>query len=212
MTEHVIEFRPRPRQRVFVRLSGGRSFTIPVSEAHAIGNGSVLSEADVERLCRIDQYFRGKEKALKLLSIRSRSRHEIRTALDSLDLEASIRNGILDELEEFGYIDDNRFACEYIRAKVDSRQLGPHRLKFELTKRGVNQSIIDDALGEIFTGDTQEDLAWKIVRKKLSSQKPNEKTARRLSAMLRRKGFDFAVVNRVIYELLKQVGMEIEED
>ena len=103
MTERVIECRPRPRQRIYIKLSGGRFFTIPSGETSSLEVGTVLTEADVEKLSRLDQYVRGKEKALRLLSIRSRTRYEIGTALDTLGLERSIRNGILEEFEELGW-------------------------------------------------------------------------------------------------------------
>ncbi len=208
MTESIVQCQPRPRQRVFIKLSGGRFFTIPASQAGALEVGTVLSEAEVEKLSRLDQYDRGKRKALRLLSIRSRTRREIGTAIDRLGLEASIRDGILHELEETGLVDDRRFAREYVRSGIDSKQLGPHRLKFALGKLGVSASIIDATVEEAFSSGTQEILARALVRKRLGSRVPDEKTVRRLSETLKRKGFDFEVVNQVIYELLKRCGGE----
>ncbi|MFH1754827.1 MAG: RecX family transcriptional regulator, partial [Candidatus Latescibacterota bacterium] len=140
MTEHVIEYRPRSRQRMFIKLSGGRSFTIPVEEVSSLEIASAVSEEEIARLSRIDQYFRGKDKALRLLSIRLRTRQEICSALDDLGIEQSIRNGIMGEFEELGLIDDERFARVYTREKIDTKQLGPYRLKYQLSKLGIAAS------------------------------------------------------------------------
>lgn len=212
MTEHVIELRPRPRQRIFIKLTGERSFTLPLDEASGLEIGDAISDEEIARLSRIDQYFRGKEKALRLLSIRARARQEICTSLDDLGIEKSIRNGIVEELEELGLIDDERFAREYTRAKIDLKQLGPYRLKYQLAKFGIKAKVVDEVLEEAFSGDMQEELAWTVVRKKLSGKKVGQKEIRRLSALLKRKGFDFEIVNRVSYDLLRQSGVEIDTD
>jgi len=212
MTEQVIEVRPRPRQRIFVKLSGGRSFTLPVDEASGLAVGDSVATDEVERFSRIDQYFRGKEKALRLLSIRARARREIRTALDDLGIERSIRNGIVQELEELGLIDDERFAREYVREKIDLKKLGPHRLKYQLANFGIDAALVESVLGEAFSGDLQEELARRIVDRKLAGKKAGPKEVRRLAALLKRKGFDFEIVNRVSYELLQRSGAEVDTE
>jgi regulatory protein len=210
MTEQVIEVRPRPRRRIFIKLSGGRSFTLPEDEACGISIGDDVTGEEASRLSRIDQYFRGKEKALRLLAIRARARQEIGMSLDDLGIETSIRNGIVQELEELGLIDDERFARDYTREKIESKQLGPYRLKFQLAKFGIKAAVIEGVLEEAFSGDKQEKLAWDIVSRKLPGGKAGEKEIRRLNALLKRKGFDFEIVNRVSYELLRRSGIESE--
>jgi regulatory protein len=211
MTEHVIEYRPRPRQRVYIKLSGGRSFTIPVSDGHPLRLGLELSEAEVERLVRLDQYHRGKDKAFRLLSIRARTRHEIAVALENLGIEPSIRGGIVEELEELGLIDDEKFTRDYIQTKMDVKQLGPHRLKHLLSKLGVKMPVIETALAELFDTEVQEALSWRLVDKRLSRQNLDEKAVRQINGLLQRKGFDYEVVNRVSYALLKRTGQDVED-
>ena len=206
MSETIVERKPRPHERVFLRLSGGRFFTIPESEAEILLPGTALADEDITRLSRIDQYVRGKDKALRLLSIRSRSRYELENALAGLEIVPEIRRGVLEELAELGLVDDERFAREFVGARVESKRLGPHRLKFELRKLGVAQAIVERALDEAFPSGRQEELAWVAVRKKLGFRVPNERDVRRIIDFLKRKGFDYGVVNRVAYELLKRSG------
>lgn len=211
MPETIVELKPRPRDRVWIRLSGGRFFTIPESEAGALLAGVELSDAEVERLSRIDQYLRGKDKALRLLAIRARSRREIETALAEMDVIPGVRAGILEELREAGLVDDERFARDYTGSRAEIKHLGPHRIKFELGKLGVSRSIVDRALEETFPAGRQEELARAVARRKLGSRTPDEKSVRRLIDLLRRRGFDYGVINGVAYELLKQRGVDAPE-
>jgi regulatory protein len=211
MPEQVIEYRPRPRKRVFIKLSGGRSFTIPVSACESLTRGTVLKDEEVEQFVRLGQYYLGKDKAYRLLAIRARTRQEIVDALRGLRLEASICRGLVEELEELGLIDDARFAREYIQTKQELRQFGPHRLKYQLSKLGVKMPVIEAALAETFDPELQEVLAWKLVDRKLGRQKLDERSIRRINGLLQRSGFDYEVVNRVSYALLRRIGRDVED-
>ncbi len=203
MSESIVEWKPRPRNRVFIRLSGGRFFTVPLSETLPLESGAVLSDEAIEQLSRVDQYFRGREKALRLLSIRARTRYEIKSALGGLNIMDSIRSGILDELKEKGLIDDRRFAHEYVRSRIEMSGLGPHRLKFELEKRGVHPAVVGEVLESEISSEEQEQVARGLVAKKLAGQKPTENDVRRIAALLQRKGIDYEIVNRLTVELLE---------
>ena len=202
MPERIVERKPRPHERVFLRLSGGRFFTLPESGSEILVPGAMLADEDIERLSRIDQYVRGKDKALRMLALRSRSRHELESALAGMEIEPGVRKGILEELRDLGLVDDVRFAREYAGVRIDLKRLGPHRLKFELAKFGVSSAIVDRVLDESFPSGRQEELAREVVGRRLGSRTPDEKDVRRISGLLRRKGFDYGVINRIAYELL----------
>jgi len=211
MPERIVERKPRPHERVFLRLSGGRFFTVPESGSDLLVPGTMLADEDIARLSRVDQYLRGKDKALRMLCIRSRSRHELDNALAGMEIAPGVRSGILEELRELGLVDDVRFAREFVGARAELKRLGPHRLKFELRKLGVSPAIVDQALDEAFPAGRQEELAWKAVQKKLGSRKPDERDVRRINDLLKRKGFDYGVINHVAYELLKRFGSDAIE-
>jgi regulatory protein len=201
MPDHIVELKPRPRGLVTVQLAGGRFFTIPQDEVSLV-IGAALSDDEIQRLDRMDQYFRGKEKAVRLISRRARTNLEIKTALDNLSIEASIREGILSELRETGLIDDRRFAYEFVRVKMDVRRLGPHRLRHDLRRLGIRKSIIEEVLDRSFDTETQEIMVRALIARRAGNHRMDERAARRTVDFLRRKGFDYGVINRVVYELL----------
>lgn len=206
MPDHIVELKTRPRDRVRIGLAGGRFFTVPAEAAEPFEIGAALTDAEVLRLDRMDQYFRGRDKALRMLSKRARTRRQVETALDGLTLERSVRDGLLSELEENGLIDDRRFAQEYVKLKAEVRRLGPYRLRHDLKRLGVRASIVEAVLDETFDDAVQTEMAREVAARRAGSGPVDEKTARRLSGLLRRRGYAFEVIDRVIYELLRRPG------
>lgn len=195
-----------------MRLSGGRSFIIPETEAAGLRPGLELPADAIERLSRIDQYLRGKEKALRLLSIRSRSKHELEKALGALRLDPAVARGIMQEMIDCGLVDDLRFAREFVRAKTELKNQGPHRLRGDLKRSGVARTVIDRAIGELCTAESQEELAWRAARRKMGTGNLDVNAVKRVSDHLKRKGFDFEIVHKVIFELLKRAGAGEPDD
>ena len=211
MPEHIVERKPRPRDRVVIRLSGGRFFAIPEEAAAELAVGTELSDADIDRLDGVDQSLRGRDKAMRMLSLRARSRREIDDALRALGLRDAVRAGLLAELEESGLVDDVRFAREFVSVKKDVRRLGPHRLRSDLKKLGVSRDVVDGAL-RTFPPDQQEAMARALADRQVGGGEVSEKVVRRIMGMLARKGYDFAVVNRVGYDLARRVKRDARDD
>lgn len=204
MPETIIERKPRPRDQVVIRLSGGRLFAVPAAAAEPLAVGQEISDEDIAHLDGLAQYTRGREKAMRMLAMRSRSKREIDDALRALGLRDTIRTGIVREMEENGLIDDARFAAEFVAVKKDVRRLGPHRLRQDLGRLGLSRDSVDAALAG-YGASEQEALARALVERQLGGATPSEKSVRRVVGMLRRKGYDYAVVNKIAYDLARRI-------
>jgi regulatory protein len=211
MSEIITERKPRPRDRVEIRLSGGRFFAIPQAAAEMLAVGQHLSDEDVAHLDGIDQYTRGRDKAMRMLALRSRSKREIDDALRAMNLRDTIRTGIVRELEEIGLVNDKRFAHEFVAVKKDVRRVGPHRLRYDLGRLGLPRSAVDEALAA-FGVDEQLTMARALVEKQMGAAPPSEKAVRRIVGMLRRKGYDYSVVNKVAYDLARRISRSADTD
>jgi regulatory protein len=201
MPEIITERKPRPRDRVEIRISGGRFFAIPQAAAEMLAVGQELSDEDVAHIDGIAQYTRGRDKVMRMLALRSRSKREIDDALRTLGLRDTIRTGIVRELEESGLVDDARFAREFVAVKKDVRRVGPHRLRHDLGKLGLGRAA-----------EEQLTMARALADKQMGASLPNEKLVRRVIGMLRRKGYDYAVVNKVAYELARRIPHSADAD
>jgi regulatory protein len=86
-----------------------------------------------------------KSVAVRLLSRREHSAFEIRDKLAKRDFESSEIEQAITELQQGGWLSDERYAEAYIRMR-QQKGFGPIRISIELNERGVKESIIDSYL------------------------------------------------------------------
>ena len=86
-----------------------------------------------------------KSVAVRLLSRREHSAFEIRDKLLKRDFDNEEIDRVIIELQQGGWLSDERFAEAYIRMR-QLKGFGPVRIAMELNERGVKESIIDDYL------------------------------------------------------------------
>lgn len=141
--------------------------------------------------------------AYRLLAARPRSRAELIAYLDGKEIPENIIRQTIQALERYGYIDDLKFAVQFARHKRETKGLSRYALKMELRKKGVSPEDSDAALKELADIDDEETVALRVARKKIASMGglDKEKARRRLVDNLRRKGFGFEIIRRVLKEL-----------
>ena len=83
--------------------------------------------------------------ALRLLSLRSRSEHELEQALVARGSSKRVVREVLGRLRELGYIDDRTFATERVERWL-SRGYGAERIRAELERTGIDPQTIERVL------------------------------------------------------------------
>jgi regulatory protein len=83
--------------------------------------------------------------AVRLLSRREHSAFEIRDKLLKRDFDSEEVDRVIIELQQGGWLSDERFAEAYIRMR-QLKGFGPVRIAMELNERGVKEHIVDDYL------------------------------------------------------------------
>ncbi|MZH02229.1 MAG: regulatory protein RecX [Nitrospinae bacterium] len=143
-----------------------------------------------------------KSQAFKHLSYRDRSKKEVAQYLKKKGHTPSVIQTTVQELEKLNYINDQRFAVEWGRWRVEVKRFGRKRLQHELSAKGVSSSIIETALSDLYDSHPEQDLALACANKKLASLHglEPEKKKRRLAQFLQRRGFS----SDIIYETLKR--------
>lgn len=131
-----------------------------------------------------------KERALRLLSVRSRSRAELRQRLLRADYEPEEVDTALADLEAVGLIDDEAFArevAEHQRRKGMGRRAGLMALRV----KGVDRELAEAVAGEVNPEDEAE-RAVEVVAKRLPRLQglDPETRRRRLVDFLLRRGYD----------------------
>lgn len=131
-----------------------------------------------------------KERALRLLSVRSRSRAELRQRLLRADFEPEEVDAALADLEAVGLIDDEAFARELAesqRRKGMGRRAGMAALRVKGVDRELAERIADDVNPEDEAERAVEVATRRLPR--LQGLDP-ETRRRRLVDFLMRRGYD----------------------
>lgn len=145
-----------------------------------------------------------RDAALRYLEHRERSKREVRSHLVSKGFHEDEIEEELKYLEEFHYVDDARYCCNYIDYGIGKGR-GPVRLRYELTEKGVDSRLIQVLLEERFDRDTEKAAAMKEAEKLLTSgpEAPDEKTLAKIGRKLASLGYHTEIIYDLIGRLRK---------
>lgn len=136
---------------------------------------------------------RAMHEALRLLTYRPRSIHEMSMRLQAKGYsEASIAETVA-KLEAWGYLNDTEFAENWIRNRLRNKPMGPMRLRSELLAKGVSVDIVEAKLQETFTVVSEYELAYGLAISKLNTSED----WKRIAGLLKRRGFSYDILNSV---------------
>ncbi|MHA6781408.1 regulatory protein RecX [Pseudonocardia saturnea] len=162
-----------------------------------------------------DPVTAAREICLRLLTDRSRTRHELAQALTKRGVPADAADTVLSRFDEVGLIDDAAFAGQFVRSRHNQRGLARRAIAMELRRKGVDDEVAGEALEEV-DDDAEAQRARELVDRKLRTvpaDTPEQRTkaATRLVGMLARKGYGGGIAYRVVREALAARGAEIDE-
>jgi regulatory protein len=129
-----------------------------------------------------------KDRALRLLGVRWRSRKELERRLRQAGFEPDDIAAAIGELERAGLVDDARFAQAVVADRAGRRLSGDRAIRTALFQKGVAADVADAAL--LDAGD-EADRALELARKRAGRMVGMDPAvaARRLHALLLRRGF-----------------------
>lgn len=144
-------------------------------------------------------------KALRFLSFRPRSKHEILVYLDKKGAGEELKNKILEKLEKLKFIDDEGFARWWLEGRTTTSPRSIRVIKFELKQKGVSPEIIDQVV-EGFSCTDEFVSAQRVAEKKLRKlgNLTELEIKRKLFQALSSRGFSYEVAKEIIDKLLKK--------
>ena len=138
------------------------------------------------------------EYAFWLLGRRAYTQKQIREKLESKEFGSQDIESTVERLINLKFLDDFEFAKNYVRQSTLGKPKGKYRLKIELSRKGVDKELIEQALTEELSGE--EDLASQALARygkkfaKLDRQKRYEKSMRFLLG----RGFSYDVAKKAV--------------
>ncbi len=189
------------RDKEFVKLYLDDEFvmSLPQLEAARLAIGQPLSQSEVEALADARAEQRAFDRALRFLSYRPRSAEEVRRNLARHNVTDSLIATVLARLEGLGYLDDLDFAKFWLENRARFKPMGARALRYELRAKGINHDIIEKSLADF----EEEEAAYRAAAAQASRIGGTTRQAfrRKLSQMLRRRGFEADTVRDVVLRL-----------
>ncbi|MFF7199335.1 recombination regulator RecX [Streptomyces sp. NPDC008141] len=174
------------------------------------GDSADSSRAEKE-LSPQDPAERARAICLRLLTGTPRTRKQLADALHKREIPSEVAEEVLSRFEDVGLINDAAFADAWVESRHHGRGLARRALARELRTKGVESSLIDEAVGQL-DSEQEEETARELVARRLRSTRglDRDRRIRRLAGMLARKGYPEGMALRVVRRALEEEGEDVE--
>lgn len=189
------------------RRRRGFGETVPDAE-----DGGVTSSSRAEQEAPPgDPVEQARAICLRLLTGTPRTRKQLADALRKRQIPDDAAEEVLSRFEEVGLINDGAFADAWVESRHHGRGLARRALARELRTKGVDSTVIDEAVSQL-DSEQEEATARELVDRKLRSTRglDRDKRLRRLAGMLARKGYSEGMALRVVRQALEEEGEDTE--
>lgn len=190
----VTNITPIDKKKSRISVDHGETFALYNGEIRRYGieSGSELSETMLRKIYDEVLKKRARERSLYLLKSMDRTEKEIRNKLKQGFYPEKIIECTLVFLKTYGYVDDRRYAENYI-----SSQIGRKSRKIilqSLYRKGIVKDLAEEVL-ELFEDTTEEiderRLIYALIEKKnYDYENADRREKNRVAAFLLRKGFE----------------------
>jgi len=194
----------RRKDRVNLFLDGDYAFSLSILNAAWLRIGQELSPEKIASLKQEDEYERGKEIALRLITNRPRSKKEVLDRMREKDVDETVRERVITRMEELDLLDDEAFARYWIDQRARFKPRGVPLLRQELAQKGVDRQIISDLLQELDNSAAVMQAAEKKARS--LSHYPEDQFRKKLTGFLQRRGFHYEEIRDTVNELWQRVS------
>ncbi len=152
--------------------------------------------------------------AINGLARRAYSVYEMRTYLERRAEDKDVVKGILDRLKKLDYLDDARYARQFVRLHTELRKQGPFRIARDLRARGVPDRHIEAALAERSAESNEGALVRERLERRIKSLRGplDERRVASLYRSLLRAGFSADTIRRELTALAKRPMEELPEN
>ncbi|MFF2908633.1 regulatory protein RecX [Paenibacillus sp. NPDC057934] len=174
--------------------------------------GNSFIKADLEEIVVADERQRAYVEGLRYLERKPRTAQEMARRLRQKEIGETIIAEVVQRLQEERFIDDPLYAKQWAEQRLTNQRKGKMWIRQELREKGIDKSLIAEALENI---SPEDELAsalqtgrkkWNMIRGEVVDKR------RKTGAFLMRRGFPGEMVRQVINILLQEENAEGEEE
>lgn len=139
----------------------------------------------------------------KYCAYQERCLKDVVDKMKAFDLNEDDKKEILNYLIDNRFVDNERFARSFVRGKVNQSGWGVNKIRFHLLQKGIEKSIIDEALQGLDDENYRQRLC-DILKSKLKTVKAENdfEKRRKLAAYAIQKGFEPNLVFTLVKEII----------
>jgi len=170
------------------------SFSLDEAQLVKLGlkKGDEVSDEQLANLKTESDFGKNYLRALDLISRRLRSEREIRDYAWRKKWAPENLERVVERLYQYNYLDDEKFARAFVASR-SQRNISLRKLKVDLQKKGISNTILEKVLSENETFDEKEALKRLIEKKR-----GHYDDKRKLVAYLARQGFAYDDIRELI--------------
>ena len=190
---------PCGKTKYRIYLDGEPAFILYKGEMKKldIREGQSISRETEERIRSEILLRRAKLRAMHLLEDMDRTETELRDKLSQGEYPDDVIEKAIDYVSSFGYIDDVRYAENYILGRKDLKSR--REIRAVLAKKGISGEDIEQAFSACYSEDSEAEAVRRILRKrKFSPESADRAQMQKMYGYLARKGFRYEVIRQVI--------------
>ncbi len=165
-----------------------------------IAKGDHLSQAEIDDILAMENRHSAREKAMRLLAHRARSKKEMRERLALSGYSQQTIDDVMSDLQRLQLVDDAAFAVMFARNRMVVKPVGEFLLRRELQQKGIGEADISRAVQEAYREKSEYQAAWELAikNKKKQMKLDEEKAKKRVSNFLMRRGFHWDLVKDIL--------------
>lgn len=122
-----------------------------------------IDKKNLDIYLKDNQFYEAYYKAVHYIDIKLRSSNEIHKYLKK-DFSNNIIEKVIERLESDGYLNENIYTEAYINDQINLKVAGPLKIKSDLIKLGISETIIEKHLPS-FTKEMQYEKINKVISK-----------------------------------------------
>ena len=195
----VISIQPVTTKKFRVLTEGQPAFVLYKSELsrYGIREGQEITEEAFDEIMNQLLPQRAKKYAMNLLVRADRTEKELMDKLNRAGYPQEVADLAMDYVRSFGYIDDERYARQYLETFQERQSV--RQLTWKLQQKGISKELTERVLEDCEIKDTEKTIR-NLVEKRLRSGKTisSDKEMRIMAAYLGRRGFTGEEVWRVL--------------
>jgi regulatory protein len=157
-----------------------------------------------------EHFVKARDAALRFLTYRARSEAEVRRrlSLSRKRYSPEIIQRVIETLLQQRYLDDGSFAQEWRDNRERHHPRAQRMVQQELRGLGVSAAVIRESLDGFSDEANARAAGLKLARKLADRNFSDEEFRRRISSLLRRRGFSHSMIQETVERLCRELGAD----